>query len=389
MNGIFKLCTFLHLSTLFHNRIKDKINHPPEKQDFQKVSYTLANFIRLKDDAKSASATGKPRKRRAAHGDHQTHDADEDRPENYANKGKGTANTKRKANDTATAKSATSVRGGNAFPEHRHDKQLPEIRRLQNEPDLDYLRRVNRITQASIKESQFEAKYGVEVVRNQQTGEIKIKKRPADEFDEQIKARKLAKRRGEIDDDGNPTKKKQTTEIRMTKAEQLQRAKELIAAKREAKREALAARPVEYKTDVVAFGEVTHGPPTLVTPRRAQKAETVARVNYLLAFLKHMETTFKINFSIKLSQQPGAKSSLLLHSVIDPTIVPEVSAKKPFVPNGGKVKMTAHGTIDLTGKRKELPTATRMMIEKQQQNVMDMYRQLKKKNRMDGLTADA
>lgn len=34
-------------------RIKDKINHPPEKNDYQKVSHKLADFIKLKEGAKT------------------------------------------------------------------------------------------------------------------------------------------------------------------------------------------------------------------------------------------------------------------------------------------------------------------------------------------------
>lgn len=32
--------------------IKDKIDNPPEKQDFQKVSHSLARFIKIKEEAK-------------------------------------------------------------------------------------------------------------------------------------------------------------------------------------------------------------------------------------------------------------------------------------------------------------------------------------------------
>lgn len=37
-------------------RIKDKINNPPEKRDFQKVSHSFARFIKLKEDAKNLSS---------------------------------------------------------------------------------------------------------------------------------------------------------------------------------------------------------------------------------------------------------------------------------------------------------------------------------------------
>lgn len=37
-------------------RIKDKINNPPEKRDHQKVSHSLARFIKLKEAAKNQSS---------------------------------------------------------------------------------------------------------------------------------------------------------------------------------------------------------------------------------------------------------------------------------------------------------------------------------------------
>lgn len=119
------------------------------------------------------------------------------------------------------------------------------------------------------------------MVRNTKTGEIKIKKRPADQLDEEMKAALKARKRGEVDDEGNATAKKKRqnqAEKPMSKDERRRLVKEMMAKKREDKA-AAAAKCVEYKQDVVAFGEVTHGPPTLVTPRRAQKAETVARVS--------------------------------------------------------------------------------------------------------------
>lgn len=36
---------------IFFFRIKDKIDNPPEKKDFQKVSHSLARFIKLKEEA--------------------------------------------------------------------------------------------------------------------------------------------------------------------------------------------------------------------------------------------------------------------------------------------------------------------------------------------------
>lgn len=40
---------------IFH-RIKDKINNPPEKRDDQKVSHSMARFIKLKEAAKNQTS---------------------------------------------------------------------------------------------------------------------------------------------------------------------------------------------------------------------------------------------------------------------------------------------------------------------------------------------
>lgn len=199
------------------------------------------------------------------------------------------------ASENYKSNKASSNATSDAQQPHRHDKALPAIRRLQNEPDEDYLRRVNRITHASIRESQFESKYGVEVIRNER-GEITIKKRPVDELGEAMKeARRRQKRQGgnvaaDDNEDEVAAKKRKKREAaaakKLTDAERKVLVKQMMAAKKQAKAVA-AEKAVEYKTDVVAFGEVTHGPPQLVTPRRAQKAETVARVslNRILIFI--------------------------------------------------------------------------------------------------------
>lgn len=71
--------------------------------------------------------------------------------------------------------------------------------------------------------------------------------------------------------------------------------------------------------------------------------------------------------------QPG-KKNLLLHSVISGN----ADETKPVTKSTPKLP-----SFDLKGKRKELPMATRQMIENQQKNVVELYRQLKKRNRTD------
>lgn len=49
-------------------RIKDKINDPPERRDFQKVSHSLARFIKLKEAAKTQQPQQKKHSTRSTAG---------------------------------------------------------------------------------------------------------------------------------------------------------------------------------------------------------------------------------------------------------------------------------------------------------------------------------
>lgn len=156
---------------------------------------------------------------------------------------------------------------------HRNEKEFKNITQRENETDVAYLRRVNRITHESAQEAKFEAKYGVEVVRNKKTGEIKLKKKPTNEIDERLKqnmqTHKRAKKSGKVTDAAAPS-------IVLSSDESSKLAKKMMSEKKAAK---TAAEPVKYfKNEEFKFGEVVHAPPTLTTPRLAQKAETVPRV---------------------------------------------------------------------------------------------------------------
>lgn len=243
----------------FFFRIKDKINNPPEKKDFQKVSHSMARFIKLKDQAAEAAKnkkienTKKIQKKRIDN---------EDKPENYKIRSK--KQTKQ--------------------PEHRNDKQFDSIQQNKNESDESYLRRVNRLTQESAKEAEFEAKYGVEVVRNKKTGEIKLKKKPKNEIDERLKQNEINKKTG--------NKSVKSSGIVLTSEEKREIVKELLKNKKAEKE--FDPDKKEFQRETIAFGEVVHAPPTLVTPRLAKKAETVPRVRKLNCFLR-------INFIIKIN----------------------------------------------------------------------------------------
>lgn len=136
------------------------------------------------------------------------------------------------------------------------------------------MRRVNRVTRESVEESKFEAKYGVEVVRNQKTGEIKLKKRPRNEIDERIKQNME-----------NHKRMKKGEKI-MPKAaivapeEKKKMIKQMMTQKKQEEQEAKKQTVEEFKRDDVKFGEVVKAPPQLTVPRLAKKAETVPRVRF-------------------------------------------------------------------------------------------------------------
>lgn len=132
------------------------------------------------------------------------------------------------------------------------------------------MRRVNRVTQESVEEAKFEAKYGVEVVRDKKTGEIKLKKRPPNEIDERLKQNAInAKRKG-----------KAAASVVIPAEERKKLAKAMLQEKKKQKESesAKATTIDEFKRDEFKFGEVVQAPPQLPVPRLAQKAETVPRV---------------------------------------------------------------------------------------------------------------
>lgn len=134
------------------------------------------------------------------------------------------------------------------------------------------MRRVNRITQESVEEAKFEAKYGVEVIRDNKTGEIKLKKRPANEIDERLKQNAANAKKG-----GRKTK----APIVIPPEERKKLIKAMIQEKKQKESETKPTEIKEFKKDEIKFGEVVNAPPQLTVPRLAKKAETVPRVRLL------------------------------------------------------------------------------------------------------------
>lgn len=205
---------------------------------------------------------------------------------------------------------------------------------------------MNRITQESAKEAEFEAKYGVEVVRNKKTGEIKLRKKPKNEIDERLKQNEISQKTGK--------KGAKISDIMLTTAEKRELAKEMIKKKKVEKESEKDKK--EFQRETIAFGEVAHAPPNLVTPRLAKKAETVPR--------------------------PGRKN-LLLHSMLKDTANVTTDVKKESKAKPSTPQQKHIGT--LKGKRKDLPLAMRNMIEKEQSSIVEMYRKLKKSQRLENV----
>ncbi|XP_055911386.1 coiled-coil domain-containing protein 137 [Eupeodes corollae] len=282
-------------------KLKNVTNNPPVKGGKEKLSKKFAEFVKLANAAQS----GKKMKR--------IHRGIEDKPKETT-QGKGKSKT-------TNANTGSKIR---------------PIKQLANETDEDYIRRVNRMTTESLKEAEYEAKYGVTVVRDAKTGAISIKKKPTNEIDEMIKRKKS----------GKPLEKSGV--IKMDPKEAKALIKQAIREdNEESKKEGLQ----EFKRDVFKFGEVVHAPPTLSTlPRKAVRSETVPR--------------------------PGKKDNLLLKSMLKSTTKESIPKVATEAQQAQKAPRKFKGK--LKGKLKDLPPVTRAMIEKEQNKVIDMYRQLKK-----------
>lgn len=253
-------------------------------------------------------------------------------------------------------------------PETRNDKEFENILQKPNESDSSFMRRVNRVTQESVEEAKFEAKYGVEVIRDKKTGEIKLKKRPSNEIDERLKQNAANSKKG----------RRGKAPIIIAPEERKKLINAMMEEKKE-KAETKSSEIKEFKRDVIKFGEVVNEPPQLTVPRLAKKAETVPRVNIPIHGIPAICLIVLTYVLFCLFFQPGRKS-LLLHSVIDKYSnqgeepVEEKNASK----NSGVIKPK---DVSLKGKRKDLSMSMRKMIESEQDTVVKLYKELKKTQR--------
>lgn len=184
----------------------------------------------------------------------------------------------------------------------------------------------------------------MDIVRNQDTGEIKLKKRPKDQIEELMKKRRAEAKSG----------KKKFVEEPSADAQPKLSSLQKLKLKKKAKKDLASVEKTrhftEYQHEVIRFGETVQAPPTLVKPRKAKKAETVPR--------------------------PGSRDLLLTSMLKSSDAVSVVRKAEIF---GTKPNKVVKGPVDKKGKRKNLPNSTRIALENERQNAVDLYRQLKKK----------
>ncbi|XP_053680506.1 coiled-coil domain-containing protein 137 [Anopheles nili] len=218
------------------------------------------------------------------------------------------------------------------------------LQRQPMESEESFLDRAARVQEDRETEAEFGPKFGVEVERDERTGAIRIIKRKGIEVDGMLK---------KISDDkfGKSDKcKAKAAEAVKAKKAMLEEKKLKKQKVKELQREEEDFLLKEYQYERVPFGEVVKEPPTLHTlPRRANR-EGVAR--------------------------PGSKS-LLLSSMLQ---TKPANEEEP-APKKSSKKEAKQPKVDLKGKRKKLPMATRLKIEREQQSVIEMYRKMKKKSR--------
>lgn len=216
--------------------IKDKINAPPRSTEEQPIPKSLERVMMLKDKVKSGEI---PLKRKRKH---------------------------KREKPVSSHPHPTNLNKNN---KGKPLKPTPYFEQMAGESNKHFLNRVHRITDSFIKETQFEDKYGVDVRRDESTGEVvDVVKRPKDELDSLIKQAKK--------DQKNPKKKKKkaNAEPKLSNSEK----RKLKVQERKENKQVKAMEDFKTFKDNVAFGEVVHAPPTLSAPRRVESLKCAPRV---------------------------------------------------------------------------------------------------------------
>ncbi|KAK3917606.1 Coiled-coil domain-containing protein 137 [Frankliniella fusca] len=238
----------------------------------------------------------------------------------------------------------------------RPEKPIPTIQQRPGERDRTFLHRVQQLCEDVMKEVKFEKKYKVDVVRNEETGQVEtLKKKVKDDVDEMLKTEAKKARDAANPKKRKKSKKKQAEEAAAVaaKAEKLRKRKDRRKIKREKIKQKVLSKQEDKIGSViretVKFGEVADRPPEFkVKPRKAIADRNVANLmfNQMIINGKALEK------EMKEKQQDNSKA-------------------------GAKGKPLTKSS--LKGKRKDLPVGQRRMLEEQQKSVIAAYRLMKAK----------
>lgn len=199
-------------------------------------------------------------------------------------------------------------------PKAKPEKIVPVFQQRPNESGEQFLHRISKDTYAFLKETAFEKKYGVQIERDLETGQIQglIKCKREKDNVEMLRAHKNIKR------------KRKTTETPLTKSE-----KRKLKLRLKKEKKVKNADEFENFQDKIAFNEVAHEPP-------------------------------KLNIKSKKINEERKPKNLLLNSLLE----------NSKVSSNSKV-------MDRSRKRKNLPVIERRKLEKQQSDAIVAYRWLK------------
>ncbi|KAL6265705.1 hypothetical protein P5V15_002507 [Pogonomyrmex californicus] len=206
-------------------------------------------------------------------------------------------------------------------PETKLEKATPVFQQRPGESGKQFLYRVSRDTHDFLKQIAFEKKYGIQIERDFNTGEIRglIKcKREKNDIEISTADKNINKKKKITENFKSLTKNKQKLKLYMKKQNKLKNHDEF-----------------ERLQDKVAFDEIAHEPPKLKIKKKMN--EDVKPKNLLL------------NLFLKSSK--------------------EVFSTK---------------NINQSRKKKHLPDAERRQLEKQQAEIIAVYRQLKSQRLANG-----
>lgn len=221
------------LGTRHNCDLQNKINAPPQIVDFQELPKSVEQLMKINQALKDGTMQAKKRKRR----------------KNKKQKD-GLINTEDLVGKDIMLPGMT-----------KEDKPIPTFVQKPGETDSHFLHRIDQACHQVIQQTKFEAKYGVNVKVDSETGEVSVTKQPRDETDEieNSSHKKKRKKNAEIKSNKNERRKKKLEERKMTKLEKTR-------------------DDFERFQDHVKFGETVHAPPAFKSlPRKADSMDTKDR----------------------------------------------------------------------------------------------------------------